>query len=155
MMKILLATACGAKKNKGRMTAIDLYKSSRIKAVYNRKNGADFAILSAKYGLISPTKIIKDYEQILDSKVSRKLIPQVVEFVKDYDLVVFFKGGSREEYRNLIKQACVNINKPLVLIGNRNQEDIGKLEDIILLCEKGNYEDLTTIASSVEIYNIL
>lgn len=70
-MKVLLATACGAKKNKGRMAAIDLYKSSRIKAVYNRRGGADFAVLSAKYGLIYHDKILKDYEQILDSKTSK------------------------------------------------------------------------------------
>lgn len=50
------------------MPAIDLYKSSRIKAVNNRRNGADFAVLSAKYGLIYPDRVIRDYEKILDPK---------------------------------------------------------------------------------------
>jgi len=153
-MKILLATACGAKKNKGKMPAIDLYKSSRIKAVNNRRGGADFAVLSAKYGLLYPDKIIKDYEQVLDFKGVKKLIPQVTEFINKYELIVFFKGGSREEYRELIKQASEAINKPLVLIGNRNQEDIGKLEELLVRCTKGDLEKIGQIAPSIETYNL-
>ncbi|MEN6379376.1 MAG: DUF6884 domain-containing protein [Methanofastidiosum sp.] len=153
-MKILLATACGAKKNKGKMPAIDLYKSSRIKAVNNRRDGADFAVLSAKYGLLYPDKIIKDYEQVLDLKGVKKLIPQVKEFINKYELIVFFKGGSREEYRELIKQASEAINKPLILIGNRNQEDIGKLEELIARCTKGDLEKIGEIAPSIETYNL-
>lgn len=153
-MKVLLATACGAKKNKGRMAAIDLYKSSRIKAVYNRRGGADFAVLSAKYGLIYHDKILKDYEQILDSKSSKKLLPQIINFIRPYDIVIFFKGGSRLEYRELIKEASVAINKPLILIGNRNQEDIGKLEEVVPRCINGNTENLGEVASSIETYNM-
>jgi hypothetical protein len=154
-MKVLLATACGAKKNKGKMPAIDLYKSSRIKAVYNRRDGAEFAVLSAKYGLISPDSIIKDYEQILDSKGMEKLIPQVIEFIKKYDLIVFFKGGSRGEYRELLKKATEATNKPLILIGNRNQEDIGKLEELLTRCMNGDLDKINEIANSIETYNIL
>ena len=154
-MKVLLATACGAKKNKGKMPAIDLYRSSRIKAVYNRRDGADFAVLSAKYGLIYPDLIITYYEQILDSKSMKKLLPQVIEFISKYDLIVFFKGGSREEYRELVKNAAQAINKPLVLIGNRNQEDIGKLEELLKRCMNGDLDKITEIANSIEIYNIL
>ncbi len=150
-MKVLLATACGAKKNKGKMPAIDLYKSSRIKAVYKRRDGADFAVLSAKYGLIYPDKIIKDYEQILDFKGVKKLMPQVTEFINKYELIVFFKGGSREEYRELIKHASEATNKPLVLIGTRNQEDIGKLEELLARCTKGDLE-IGGIAPSIETY---
>jgi len=152
-MKVLLATACGAKKNKGKMPAIDLYKSSRIKAVYKRRDGADFAVLSAKYGLIYPDKIIKDYEQILDFKGVKKLMPQVTEFINKYELTVFFKGGSREEYRELIKRASEATNKPLVLIGNRNQEDIGKLEELLVRCTKGDLE-IGGVAPSIETYNL-
>jgi hypothetical protein len=154
-MKVLLATACGAKKNKGKMPAIDLYKSSRIKAVYNRRDGADFAVLSAKYGLINPDSIIKDYEQILDSKSMKKLIPQVIEFINNYDLIIFFKGGSREEYRELVKIAANATNKPLILIGNRNQEDIGKIEELLTRCMKGDLDKINEIARSIETYNIL
>lgn len=153
-MKVLLATACGAKKNKGKMPAIDLYKSSRIKAVYNRKNGADFAVLSAKYGLLYPDRIIKDYEQVLDSRGMHKLMPQVTEFIDKYELIVFFKGGSREEYRELIKNASDAINKPLILIGNRNQEDIGKIGELLSKCTKGDLEKIDEIAPSIETYNL-
>ena len=153
-MKILLATACGAKKNKGKMPAISLYKSSRIKAVYNKRDGADFAVLSAKYGLLYPDKLIKDYEQVLDSKGIKKLLPQVTEFIKNYELIVFFKGGSREEYRELIKQASEAINKPLILIGNRNQEDIGKIEELLLKCTAGDLTKISEIAPSIETYNL-
>ena len=152
-MKILLATACGAKKNKGKMPAINLYKSSRIKSVYNRRNGADFAVLSAKYGLLYPDKIIKDYEQILDFKGVKKLIPQVAEFINKYELIVFFKGGSREEYRELIRHSSEIMNKPLIFIGNRNQEDIGKLEELLTRCTKGDLE-IGGIAPSIETYNL-
>ena len=154
-MKVLLATACGAKKNKGKMPAIDLYRSSRIKAVYNRRDGADFAVLSAKYGLIYPDLIITYYEQILDSKSMKKLLPQVIEFISKYDLIVFFKGGSREEYRELVKNAAEAINKPLVLIGNRNQEDIGKLEELLKRCMNEDLDKINEIANSIETYNIL
>ncbi len=154
-MKVLLATACGAKKNKGKMPAIDLYRSSRIKAVYNRRDGADFAVLSAKYGLIYPDLIITYYEQILDSKSMKKLLPQVIEFIGKYDLIVFFKGGSREEYRELVKNAAEAINKPLVLIGNRNPEDIGKLEELLKRCMNEDLDKITEIANSIETYNIL
>lgn len=153
-MKVLLATACGAKKNKGKMPAIDLYRSSRIKAVYNRRDGADFAVLSAKYGLIYPDLIITYYEKILDSKSMKKLLPQVIEFIGKYDLIVFFKGGSREEYRELVKSAAEAINKPLILIGNRNQEDIGKLEELLKRCINEDLDKITEIANSIETYNI-
>lgn len=152
-MKILLATACGAKKNIGKMPALDLYKSSRIKAVYNRRNGADFAVLSAKHGLLYHDTVIKHYEAILDSKGAKKLLPKVIDFIKDYDAVIFFKGGSRQEYRDLIKQAASEINKPIILIGNRNQEDIGKLREVILECTQGRLKEIENIAPSIEIYN--
>ncbi len=152
-MKVLLATACGAKKNKGRMPAINLYKSSRIKAVYNRKNGADYAILSAKYGLLYPDTIIKNYEQILDSKGMKKLLPKIIDFISKYEIIVFFKGGSREEYRELMKQAADAVHKPLILIGNRNQEDIGKIEELLVRCERDDLKNIEQIAPSTEIYN--
>ncbi|MCC7573699.1 MAG: hypothetical protein KO464_10025 [Candidatus Methanofastidiosum sp.] len=152
-MKVLLATACGAKKNKGRMPAINLYKSSRIKAVYNRKNGADYAILSAKYGLLYPDTIVKDYEQILDSKGMKKLLPKVIDFISKYEIIVFFKGGSREEYRELMIQAADAEHKPLILIGNRNQEDIGKIEELLVRCERNDLKNIEQIAPSTEMYN--
>lgn len=153
-MKILLATACGGKKNKGRMAAIDLYKSSRIKAVYNRRGDADFAVLSAKYGLIRPDKILKDYEQVLDSKGAKKILPQLIDFIRPYDLVIFFKGGSRQEYREVITEASNAINKRLILIGNRNQEDIGKLEELVSKCINGDFYNLENLAPSIEMCNM-
>ena len=153
-MKILLATACGGKKNKGRMAAIDLYKSSRIKAVYNRRGVADFAVLSAKYVLIRPDKILKDYEQVLDPKGAKKILPQLIDFIRPYDLVIFFKGGSRQEYREVITEASNAINKLLILIGNRNQEDIGKLEELVSKCINGDFYNLENLAPSIEIYNM-
>lgn len=153
-MKILLATACGGKKNKGRMAAIDLYKSSRIKAVYNRRGDADFAVLSAKYGLIRPDKILKDYEQVLDPKGAKKILPQLIDFIRPYDLVIFFKGGSRQEYREVITEASNAINKRLILIGNRNQEDIGKLEELVSKCINGDFYNLEDLAPSIEMYNM-
>ena len=51
--KILVVTTCGAKKHNTPRPAWQLYKSPRIRAVHNRRNGHDMCILSTKYGLVA------------------------------------------------------------------------------------------------------
>ena len=90
--KILVGTACGNKKRPGIHKAIDLYKSARIKAVYNRREGCDMAILSAKYGLVDSESFIKDYNEVMNLERANVLLPGVIEYLKKYDVIVYFKA---------------------------------------------------------------
>lgn len=129
--RILLATACGANKHPGAHRAVELYQSARIKAIYNRRGDCDMAILSAKYGLVDSETVIESYDQIMDQERARALLQQVREYVRRYDAVIFFKGGSRSEYHNLISTACRMENIPCILFGFMYMGEIGRTEDII------------------------
>jgi len=66
---ILYATYCSRKKNPGRHLPDKLYKSKRITDFieYCRRNGLNWAILSAKYGLIFPDREVESYDVTLRS----------------------------------------------------------------------------------------
>lgn len=57
--KILVVTTCGAKKHNTPRPAWQLYKSPRIRAAHNRRNGHDMCILSTKYGLVDAEEVIE------------------------------------------------------------------------------------------------
>lgn len=130
-MKILVLTACGGKKRPGAMPAYKLYKSSRIKAVYNRRCGHDMGILSSEYGLVNANEIIKPYERVMDEKRAIELIPQVTKKIKDYDCVIFFKGGARRCYLTCIEKVCEKAGKSLITLGFANMGGIRDLPKII------------------------
>ena len=65
MKRIAVVTACGRGKKNYPTKAYKLYKSSRIKAVYNLKNNTDMYILSAKYGLIHADEVIEPYDEVM------------------------------------------------------------------------------------------
>ena len=91
-MKYTVITACGNKKNPIPLPAWKLYKSPRIKAVYNRKGDHDMYILSAEHGLIPAEKIIEPYDRIMDNERCNELLPDVKKIVSQYDIVIFFKA---------------------------------------------------------------
>ena len=62
---IAIVTACGNKKESVPLPAYKLYKSSRIKAVYNRRQNHDMFILSAEHGLIPAEKVIAPYNRLM------------------------------------------------------------------------------------------
>lgn len=134
-MKILVLTACGGKKKNRSMPAYKLYRSSRIKAVYNRRCGHDMGILSAQYGLVNAQEIIEPYARVMDEKRALELIPSVAEKVKDYDCVVFFKGGARKSYITCIRGACDKAKKALRLLGFANMGGINDLPQVIKICK--------------------
>lgn len=130
-MKTLVVTACGAKKHKVPMEAYKLYKSSRIKAVYNRRKGCDMAILSAKYGLVDASAIIEPYDAKMTEESVIKIMPLMVEKLKEYEKIVFYKGGSNKLYLKCIEKACLNAKKTLISVGYANLGDIQKLPALL------------------------
>ena len=74
MTKICIVTACGNKKHAEPLPAWKIYKSSRIKAVYNRRNNHDMYILSAQHGLVFSEKIIAPYNRIMDEERAKELV---------------------------------------------------------------------------------
>ena len=128
-----LVTACGAKKEDTPQPAGRLYKSSRIRHLYKRSKelGLPFYILSAKYGLINADSIIEPYDRIMTPERAAELLPQVKDTIKDFDLIIFYKGGARKEYRELIERACKETGTQLISFGYGNMGDIGELENIL------------------------
>ena len=139
-MKIALITACCAKKLHHPAPAINLYRSSRIKAVYNRSNGADFYILSAEYGLVPAQKIIEPYNTIMTPQRAKELAPKIAETLKGYDVVVFYRAGARKEYLKCIAKACRNAKVKLIVIGYGQIGDINKIPQIIKQLKSGNFK---------------
>lgn len=147
-MKVLIVTACGAKKNDKPMPAYKLYKSSRIKAVYNRRCDSDMCILSAEYGLVAAHEIIKPYDRIMDEKRVRELVPLVTPKIQDYDCVVFFKGGARKTYLSCIKASCKRAGKPLVTLGYANMGGINDLPKVVKLVKKGKLKEILKVKNT-------
>ena len=151
-MKILIATACGAKKNREPMAAHRLYKSARIKAVYNRRLGNDMGILSAEHGLLDAQEITEPYERIMDEKRALELIPSVAEQVREYDCVIFYKGGARKSYMTCIKGACEKAKKTLVLLGFANMGGINDLPKAIELVSEGEWSEISNLHHAEVLY---
>jgi len=136
-MRVSVVTACGNKKAEIPLPAWQLYKSPRIKAVYNRKGNHDMYILSAEYGLIPAEKVVAPYNRIMDEKRSEELIPKLKEVVKNYDAIVYFKAGSRNLYEKCIAKACKDTGTRLISFGKGFMGDINELELKIKEAEKG------------------
>ena len=143
--RIALITACGEKKRTNPMEAFQLYRSSRIKAVYNRRGDCDMFILSAEYGLIEANQIIAPYERILDEARAVELIPSVAKKVQDFDNVIFFKGGARKVYLLCVEEACRRAGKKLVTLGYANMGGINDLPNIIAFVDQSNWEKIQEV----------
>ena len=151
--KIALITACGEKKDSKPMEAHRLYRSSRIKAVYNRRGMSDMYILSSEYGLVGAKKIIEPYDRIMDEKLARELVPSVMDKLRNYDYVVFFNGGSRRAYLSCIKETCERLNKPLIQVGYARTGGVKDIPRILRLLAMKNWDGLRGI-NHTEIFNL-
>lgn len=131
--KIVIVTACGAKKEDQPSPAWKLYKSSRIRYLYKKSKqlGYPLYILSARYGLVHSEEVLEPYDEILTEEKIEKLLPQVVEVLKRFDIIIYYKGGARSAYLKLIEKASNLLGIRLVVFGYANMGDINKLEDII------------------------
>lgn len=132
-LKIVIVTACGNKKENSPQPAWRLYKSPRIRYLYKKSKelGYPFYILSAKYGLVDSEQILEPYDQILTVERINELLPQVIEVLKNFEIVIYYRGGARKTYLELIKQASRIAGAHLVVFGYANMGDINKLEEII------------------------
>ena len=151
-MNILIMTACGAKKDPRPMPAYKLYKSTRIKAVFNRRSGCDMAILSAEYGLVRAQKVIEPYKRVMDEQRAKELVPSVAQNLKEYNCTIFFKGGARKAYTSCIKAACENAGRTLVTLGYANMGGINDLPKVIEFVRQNRWVEIQKIGHA-EIYN--
>ena len=142
---ILIITACGRSKNDRPLPAWKLYKSSRVKAVYYRVIKHDFAILSSEYGLVEAERVISPYEKVMTKRRAEELIPQVTAKLKNYDLVIYYKGGARREYYNCIRNACQAAGNTLIVLGFANMGGINDIIKVIALAEQGKFGEILNI----------
>ncbi len=135
--KVALVTACGGKKEDRKLPAGKLYKSARIRYLYKRSKelGIPFFILSAGYGLISGDEEIEPYEAVMTEKRCGELLPTLLSRLKEFDVIVYYRGGARKEYLNCIEKAAELLGKELVVFGYGNMGDIGKLEEVLSAIE--------------------
>ncbi|KPV61966.1 MAG: hypothetical protein AOA65_2134 [Candidatus Bathyarchaeota archaeon BA1] len=141
-MKILVVTACGGKQETSPCPAHRLYKSPRIKAVYKRKGDCDFCILSGKYGLLEPDRVIRPYNDVMTPEGAQRLLPQVVHMVKNYDTIIYFKAGARAAYLDCIKTACKTAGKTLITTGFAHMGAINNIPKIINFAKEGKLEEI-------------
>jgi len=131
--RIVLITACGNKKEEKPTAAGRLYKSPRIRHLYKRSKelGLDFYILSAKYGLINGDEVIEPYDQVMDKAKCEKLKSQIKEVLKNFDVIIYYKGGARREYLECLEMVAKELNKKFITFGNKSMENIRELERIV------------------------
>jgi hypothetical protein len=135
MMKMVV-TPCAKNKNLGTHKALDLYKSTRIKAVYNKiKNtGALFAVLSSKYGLVFENEEVEAYELKMNSETMKRLIPKVSSQLKNLnvdELIFFPNWGLNNPYIRCIVEACKSSKTKLTLCGYNVLGGINELPNIL------------------------
>lgn len=133
---ILVVTTCGARKHNEPKPAWQLYKSPRIRAVYNRKNRHDMCILSTKYGLVDAETTIEPYEETLTEQKAAQLICQMVEKINGYDCIMYYKGGAGKAHFNLMREACERARKTLVSFGYKYMGGINELPNVLQLVER-------------------
>jgi hypothetical protein len=101
--RVLVLTSCTKEKrgydSKTRCKASDMYQGRLFKTVKElcRTKGFDYAIISAKYGLLQPDEQIEGYEKMLKAKKDiEEVRPKVEERLKDmlnrYDKVIVIAG---------------------------------------------------------------
>jgi hypothetical protein len=146
--KILVVTTCGARKHTEPKVAWRLYKSPRIQAVYNRKDGHEMCILSTKYGLVDAETVIEPYEEVLTKGKAKELIPQMVKKIEGYDCVVYYRGGAGKEYFNCMKEACKIARRTLVSFGYKFMGGINELPKILQLVERAEFYKISKVNSA-------
>ena len=131
--RIVLVTSCGNKKESSPQVAGKLYKSARIRHLYRKSKelGIPFFILSAGYGLVSGDEVISPYNAVMSEEKCKELERKIAERLKDYDVIVYYKGGARKDYLDCIKRVAEKLQKELVVFGYGNMGDIGKLGEVL------------------------
>ncbi|MDW8434020.1 MAG: hypothetical protein RMK35_04360 [Aquificaceae bacterium] len=131
---IALITACGGRKSKTKTKAYLLYTSARIRHLYKQSKtlGVDFYILSAKYGLVHCEEEIEPYDEIMSKEKCKELKKEVMEKLKNFDSVVFYKGGARREYLECLEECCKELGIELLSFGFGQMGGIREVGSIII-----------------------
>lgn len=131
--RIALVTACGNKKEKTPQEAGKLYKSARVRHLYRRSKELNLPlfIISAKYGLVSADEIIEPYNAVMTDEKCKKLKEKILSKLKDFDVIIYYRGGARKTYLDCISKVTKELGKELIVFGYGNMGDIGKLTDIL------------------------
>lgn len=135
---LVLITACGRSKEKKPQPAWRLYKSPRIRYLKKVADEMDipFYILSAKYGLIPAEESIEPYDVILTEKIYEELFQKVLRQLKELknegvSLVLYYRGGARKEYYELLLHACSKLKLNFIYYGSKNMKDINLSRELI------------------------
>ena len=129
--KICIVTACGNEKHDKPMRARQIYTSTRIKAVYNRRADKDMYILSAEHGLLFSEKVIEPYNRIVNELRAEELMLHLVSIVSKYDTVIYFKAGARSIYEQCLGEACKKAGRKMFSFGYNLMGGINDLQDIV------------------------
>jgi len=154
-LKPLIVTPCGARKGTEPAPARQLYKSTRIRAVYGRRCNRDMAILSARYGLVDVETHLAPYDQLMDHSRARELLPQTCEYVQngDYDVLVYFRGGTGSNYLDLMRWTSEASKVPLVFFGyaNRDNLHVSHLPEITRLAARSQFTEIENLCESASV----
>ena len=131
-MKLILVTACGAKKENGQMPAWKLYKSARIRHLKKvaEAHGVPLFILSARHGLISSDAVIDPYDEVMTEERFEILKPVVISQLrklkrKGLRRILFYRGGARKLYLDLLMASALKLSLNVIYYGSGNMRDIG------------------------------
>ena len=132
-IKIALITACGKKKENKPLQAGKLYRSSRIRHLYKKSKNfsVPFYILSAKYGLVFGDRVIEPYEALMDQQSCEKMEKQLEDVLRNFDAVIYYRGGAGKEYFECIKRAAQKLGVEFIYFGYKNMGGIGELGQIL------------------------
>lgn len=104
---IVYLVSCVSKKRARPACAKNLYDSELFKKarLYAEKSGHSWCILSAKYGLVEPSRVIAPYDVTLSSmpvdqrkRWARRVFAQLIRRFPNLNKVVFLAGAKYREY---------------------------------------------------------
>ena len=120
----LYVTYCSAPKrtDPGDLPAVERYLSDRIAAVAldAERDGAGFAILSGRFGLVGPSEPLPWYDHLLQESEIDAMVPQVVERLLAWEVsdVRWFTVDPRLDphvgrYLRLLASAAASLQIPV------------------------------------------
>jgi len=125
MKPTLVLIACSERKLKVKTQAKSMYQDRlfKLSKKFAEKNGYDYQIISAKYGLLNPDDIIEPYEQTIQSKkdvekLQRIVLPKLD--ITEYGRIIVLTG---KKYREILEP---NWDERFVFIKSKGYGDLCK-----------------------------
>jgi len=120
-----------------------------VGAVRNTANnlGCKFVILTTGHGMLNPSDNISPYDLVISgngdiiSQAWQKTASKLMTKEQD-DILLFYAGGCpRDEYLKILKPILHDLEIDLITFGKPNMGDVGKIQNIVELLEKGTSID--------------